>query len=150
MHPLLEDYFDRLTQLHDEIKAALDGLAPEALDWVPGEGMNSLAVLVTHTAGSERFWIAQMAGGQDVERVRSEEFEAQDLTVEKLVERLDASLAENRHTLEALTVDDLARILPHPDGREFRVGWSLLHALDHVAQHTGHIQLTRQLWDQRG
>ncbi|NIU62141.1 MAG: DUF664 domain-containing protein, partial [Gammaproteobacteria bacterium] len=41
-------------------------------------------------------------------------------------------------------------MLPHPDGREFRVSWSLLHALDHVAQHTGHVQITRQLWDQRG
>ena len=29
------------------------------------------------------------------------------------------------------------------------VGWALLHGLEHTAIHTGHIQITRQLWDQR-
>jgi len=28
------------------------------------------------------------------------------------------------------------------------VAWALLHALDHTAQHLGHMQITRQLWDQ--
>jgi hypothetical protein len=36
-------------------------------------------------------------------------------------------------------------------GRKFRdrqvtVRWSILHVIEHTAQHVGHMQLTRQLW----
>ena len=27
--------------------------------------------------------------------------------------------------------------------------WALLHAVEHVREHMGHAQLTRQLWEQR-
>lgn len=150
MQGLLADYFERLTRLHDDIKQAIDALPPEALDWVPGAGMNSLAVLVTHTAQSERYWVGQMAGGDDAGRVRSEEFETRGRTADTLVAHLDASLAHSRRTLEALTLAALDDTRPHPERGEVRVGWSLMHALEHTAMHAGHIQLTRQLWDQRG
>jgi hypothetical protein len=29
------------------------------------------------------------------------------------------------------------------------IAWSLLHALEHTALHLGHMQLTRQLWEQQ-
>jgi hypothetical protein len=29
------------------------------------------------------------------------------------------------------------------------VAWAVLHAVDHTALHLGHIQITRQLWEQR-
>jgi ankyrin repeat protein len=30
------------------------------------------------------------------------------------------------------------------------VAWCLAHALEHTALHLGHMQITRQLWEQRG
>jgi hypothetical protein len=36
------------------------------------------------------------------------------------------------------------------DGREFTVAWALMHALDHATSHLGQIQMTRQLWEQKG
>lgn len=49
-------------------------------------------------------------------------------------------------------VDYLNRLdeLHTDDGQKFSVSWSLLHVLDHTAIHLGHIQLTRQLWEQSG
>jgi hypothetical protein len=29
------------------------------------------------------------------------------------------------------------------------VGWALCHILKHTALHLGHLQITRQLWEQR-
>jgi len=27
--------------------------------------------------------------------------------------------------------------------------WALLHAVEHLSEHSGHAQLTRQLWERR-
>ena len=37
-----------------------------------------------------------------------------------------------------------------PSGREFTGAWCLAHALEHTALHLGQMQITRQLWEQRG
>jgi len=60
--PILEDYLERLQALHESIESAIEGLPQAALDWVPGPDMNSFAVLVTHVAGAERYWIGDVAG----------------------------------------------------------------------------------------
>lgn len=148
MHALFADLYARLAELHGDIKAALDGLPAEALDWVPGPDMNSLTVLVMHTTGAERYWIGQMAGGDPVDRVRAEEFQAEALSAATLIERLDETLAYSQHILKSLTLEDLEAIRVH-NGKDYRAAWSLLHALEHTAVHVGHIQMIRQLWDQR-
>jgi len=65
-----------------------------------------------------------------------------------LLTKLQIALNHSRAVLESLTLADLEqeRVSPR-DGRTFTVGWALSHALEHTALHTGHIQLTRQMWD---
>lgn len=48
MLSVLEDYLERLQALHADIECTIEGLPPEALDWVPGPDMNSLGVLAVH------------------------------------------------------------------------------------------------------
>lgn len=148
MDLLFVDYLNRLQTLHEEAKEAIAGLSPEALDWVPGLEMNSFAVLVTHLAGSERFWIGEMVGQDDSGRVRAEEFVVTGLTERELRQRLDDSFAHSQSVLSHLLLTDLDRMQQAP-GREesFRVSWSLLHNLEHVALHVGHLQLLRQMWE---
>ena len=62
MLPFLADYFEILRNLHADLEHSLNDLPPEALDWSPGPDMNSLSVLATHVAGSERYWIGDVAG----------------------------------------------------------------------------------------
>lgn len=150
MDPLLAELYDRLSRLHEQIHAALDSLPDEALDWVPGPEMNSLAVLVAHTAGSERYWIGDVAGQEPSGRVRSEEFETSATSAAALLALLDTTLTHSHSVLDRLTIADLALMRPLPDGRVVSAGWAILHALEHTGLHTGHIELTRQLWDQRG
>lgn len=151
MQPFIADYLERLAAQHAALKAALDGLGPDALDWVPGPGMNAIAVLIVHLAGAERYWIGDVALQDPSGRVRAREFEARAHSVETLTAHLDRSLAYARSGLADASLEMLAaprRSVNHPD-RPFTVGWALLHALEHTAEHVGHIQLTRQLWDAR-
>ncbi len=150
MDSLFEDYLNRLEAMHNGVKEAIAELSPIALDWVPGPEMNSFNVLVTHIAGSERFWIGDMVGLDDSSRVRAEEFEATGLTEADLVQRLDDALAHSRQVLSNLLLTDLDKIYESPvHSDSFRVSWSLMHNLEHVALHVGHLQIMRQMWEMR-
>lgn len=149
MHTFFEDYLNILQACHDDIIKALDGLPSAALDWIAGPEMNSISVLVFHLTGSERYWIGDVAAQEPSGRDREAEFKVHDVGMDALKARLDDSLAYARKTLEKLTVQDLETLRISPrNGREFTVGWSLLHALEHSNLHLGHIQITRQLWEQ--
>jgi len=150
MEQFFIDYIDRLRLLHDEIKTAVSGLSTAALDWSPGPEINSITVLVTHAMGAERFWIGDVAVGQPSGRVRADEFKVNNLEVSDLLNLLDSTLAYVEGTLPSLSLAVLDRLRNRPNlDRQFSVGWCLLHTLEHTAVHTGHIQLMRQLWDQR-
>lgn len=154
MHTFLQDYLQRLTDLHQGILDSIEGLPSEALDWTPlretnGE-MNSINVLVTHLCGAERYWIGDVALGNPSERVRTAEFEVRGMNAEILAEKIFAATAYARSAVEKLDIDDLAIEKTRlRDGRPVTAGWALLHALEHTAIHLGHIQITRQLWDEQ-
>lgn len=80
MHPFFEAYLDRLQELHAGILRAIDGLPAAALDWVPGPGMNPIAVLVVHAAGAERYWIGDVVARDPSDRDRAAEFWVQGRT----------------------------------------------------------------------
>lgn len=149
MDSFFADYLDRLTTLHGEMEQTIAGLPPEALDWSPGPEMNSMAVLVVHTAGAERYWIGDIVGQDPSGRVREREFETRGSAEAYLRDRLQAALTHSRGVLADLSLEDLVQ--PRYSSRhdkEFTAGYALLHALEHTAVHTGHIQLMRQLWEQ--
>lgn len=150
MQTFFNDYLNTLQACHTDIHNALDGLPPEVLDWVPGQNMNSISVLIFHLTGAERFWIGDVAMQETSNRERDAEFRVANVGMDTLKKRLDDSLSYARAALEKLTLQDLEapRISPR-DGREFTVGWSLLHALEHAALHLGHIEIVRQLWKQK-
>lgn len=147
MHPIYAAYLDRLEALHADIAQALAGLPPAALDWSPALEVNSIAVLVAHIAGSERFWIGEKAGAVPANRDRASEFRTQSDDVGALQQLLDDSLAQARSVLAALEPADLTRSAgAHRDGKAIDVAWALWHELEHVAMHVGHIQITRSWW----
>ncbi len=145
-----EAIYERLEIMHQQIAQAIAGLTPEALDWTPGPDVPSLAVLVTHTCGAERYWIGDVAGGDISHRDRDAEFRAADLNTAMLLAHLDEVLAHSKGVLEALTLDDLEAVRVSPrDGRQYTTAWALAHALEHTGIHLGHVQIIRQWWDRR-
>jgi hypothetical protein len=83
-------------------------------------------------------------------RDRAAEFSVNSIPLDALQARLADASAYAQNTLTRLTLSDLEqeRVLPR-DGRKFSVAWALLHGLEHTAIHLGHIQITRQLWEQQ-
>jgi uncharacterized damage-inducible protein DinB len=142
--------FDRFCELHADIEKAVDGLPSEALDWIPGAEMNSIAVLVVHLVGAERYWIGVALNGPP-ERDREAEFRTQGLSAGELKAHLVSADDFAQQALARFSLPDLEAVRQSPrNTKAFTVGWCLSHALEHTALHTGHIQLTRQLWAQKG
>ncbi len=147
MLPILTDFWDRLTILHQDLNAVLIDLPIEALDWSPHPSINSLAVLAAHCAGSERYWIGQVAGQEPAPRDRAAEFKTHNVDAAALIEQLDAVLQHSRSVLDRLTVTDLERDTGViREGRSITGMWAILHSLEHVATHLGHMQVTREFW----
>lgn len=149
MQTFFTEYLNLLEQRHHEVLVALEGLPPAALDWPPGPDMNSISVLVFHLTGAERYWIGDVAAQDPTERDRDAEFRVHDIGMDVLKKRLTDNLEYAQNTLDKFTIQDLeATRVSARDGRDFTVGWALLHALEHTTLHLGQIQITRQLWEE--
>lgn len=149
MQRFFKDYLDLLQDCHNGILQAIKGLPTDALDWVPGKDMNSIAVLLAHITGSERFWIGDIAAQESSNRDRDAEFRVRGVEAGVFRKRLADNLEYARNALDKMSLQDLEAARVSGDGRERTVGWALLHALEHATSHLGQIQLTRQLWEQQ-
>jgi hypothetical protein len=148
MHQLFADLSNRLQDMHNDMKQCIAGVPIEGLDWIPGEDMNSLSVLVMHTAGAERYIVEDMAGGKPIGRDMDLEFGKTDLDEAALVAHLDEAMEATRKMIAQFSLDDLPIERTGSQSKKaYTVAFSLLHALDHAANHLGHMQITRQLWD---
>ena len=146
----LANYLERLEDLRGQVSALVAGLPAEALNWRPIEGSgdhatNSLAVLATHTAGAEHFWIAEVVGGRPATRDREAEFATQAASSAEIVRLLENTSRETREVFLALKGTDLGDTRQN-EGRTVPVRWCLLHVIDHTSLHLGHMQVTFQLW----
>lgn len=143
-----EAYIDRLDYLRNEIKKAIGDMSVEALNWTPlPEDTSSPCVLATHIAGSESFWIHQVVGGKNVDRDRDSEFKARGNSVAELEAMLDRASQTTRNVLQGLSSDalDQAREV-RPGEAPVSLRWAILHLVEHMGQHLGHIALTKQLY----
>jgi DinB family protein len=133
--------------VHQKFREQVRGLDHGTLNWSPLPKANSIAVLVTHTLGSEREMIRALRM-IPTERDRESEFkvesEAEDLL--GLIDQADRDLDEH---LAALKAADLTEMRPRGD-RPPRPGieW-LLSNYGHAREHLAQIELTKQLYDSR-
>ncbi len=141
---------DRFHELHVAILNGLDALPSEALDWKPGDEMNSVTVIIVHLTGAERFLIGDVVMQDPSNRNRDAEFLVKGVRKQDLVRRLNDTEAYLRSSFEGLRLPDLEAMRLHPrNGTQVSVSWALLHALEHTGTHLGHIELTVQMWQQR-
>ena len=143
----LENYLQRIEDLRSQVRDLIADLPAEALNWRPieGDATNSPAVLATHIAGAEHFWIGEVVGGRPPTRDRDAEFTTQATDASELVRLLEDTGIETREVLSALRVADLDGTR-EARGRTIPVRWCILHVIDHTALHLGHVQITYQLW----
>jgi hypothetical protein len=134
-------------QLHRRLRDEVEGLDLEALNWVPTEGANSIATIVTHLVGSESETLRCVAG-LPTDRNRGAEFEGKEVTGTGLVALLDAADELIEEAGQRIDETRLRAVvaLPTLPAEEVRSGLTwLIGNYGHACEHVGHIQLTKQL-----
>jgi hypothetical protein len=107
-------------------------------------------VFVTHLTGAERYWIGDVVAGQSSDRNRDAEFAAKGCGQDDLIRKMEISREYAGEVIRKIKYEDLSnRCISPRDGSEITIGYALNYTLEHTAIHLGHIQIIRQLWEQR-
>jgi len=129
------------------IRQGLTGATREMLNWRPaGPDSNSAAVLAVHALSSTRHWLSVAIGTPRPDRDRDSEFRTEVGGVDELLGFVDGAEADIREILEEEGgFEPGAR----REEEDVTAAWALIHAVEHLQEHVAHLELTRQLWDQR-
>ncbi len=122
MISFIDDILDLLLESHAEIEKEVKELPGEALDWIPGSGMNSISVLVVHLVGAERYWIG-VAGDQPPARDREAEFKTTGMSANDLLSILSAGNDFARMHLSRMQLSDLQVIPAIPSQFQIVFPW---------------------------
>jgi hypothetical protein len=135
-------------QVHDQIRAEIEGLDADCLNWTPGPGTNSIATTITHLIGSEGETLRSVAGIVD-HRDRDAEFVQPRQTLAEVADALDRAEQLIVEVGPRIDSDRLRARLCLPtlpdDERRSGLTW-LVGNYGHAREHVGHIQLTKQLY----
>jgi len=153
--PAFEAAAEIAEELIEGLRHAIEGASTPALNTRPGgDDTNTIAVLATHVMYSTRSWLAVATGAQLPERDRPAEFLATAEGPDHLLAFVDDLAGQCRALLATdapfepaarrVTHAQLGSMPEHVSG-----AWALLHAIEHLAEHVAHAQLTRQVLDLR-
>lgn len=135
-----------LDETIDRMLAAAAELSDDELHWKPeSPNTNSVAVLLTHTMGSIEETIVQVLSGSPVGRDRDAEFVESTITAAALADQWSAQKVRLDPVFEAIDVEQLRAIHPHPRRGEATGRNVIVGALAHAREHLGHVELIRDL-----
>ncbi len=153
--------FDRCL---DQLDETIEGLPTEALDWKPFETSpwqgpaGSLGWLIAHSLSSTVYLLRRaewQMGRIPWEQVEGDEGPEEFGPANREPGYLAARSQRVRQTvhafLDSMAPADWEHAKAHPrTGTPLSVRMDVMHALEHLSQHIGHAQLTRQLWALQG
>ena len=136
-----------------QMLAVADRLGDDRVNDRPlGPDTNAVAALVVHCCAVTEFWIGHVALGRPTSRDRESEFSTA-ATVLELHAMVDATLTRAGEDLAAI---DEGRVQPDRTGRQFLEvgdesdGAIVLHVLEELYQHLGHMELAADALAIRG
>jgi uncharacterized damage-inducible protein DinB len=137
-----------------ELRASVDGLPAEALNWRPTPETNSVAVLIAHTMGATRLWLRMAMGLPLPERDRDSEFRATFGDPSELLRFVDEMARDCTAALDSTDSVDWSA-MRETAGRggdappQVAAAYALIHVTEHLRGHVDQISLVRQLWSGR-
>jgi len=144
---------DTVRRTFADMRTCIGGFPKEALNWKPaGEDSNSVAVLTVHSLHSTRSWLSTATGERLPERDRASEFRVEADDNVGLFGVFDEMVSDCLVLLEPSQSVDWSAMRrthtrPNPeDDMKVPAAWALLHAIEHLREHLGQMQLTRQMW----
>jgi acetyl-CoA synthetase (ADP-forming) len=145
MIPEVQGAVFELRVLWDEAEALVRRLPPQALIHKQGAGFNSISALVTHLAGSQRWWMGEVVANRAMHRDRDAEFRAEESDSTVLVSRLQDAAALVTEILGTLTSEMLDQTRLYRE-QPMTVRRVLTRLLAHTARHVGQMQIVEKLW----
>lgn len=157
----LATYRRLVADKYTEIDQLLADLPAEALLWKPFETSpwqgpcSPLGLIIAHAISSTVYLVRQAeytAGKREWSTVDgdegSDEFGPANHDPAYLRARSQRTHTLVDQMLAGFTPEELNRSRPHPkrSDRILTVRFAIQHAIEHLSQHIGHAQLTRQLW----
>lgn len=142
-----EQYLYFVDRALDGMIAIVTDLGDELANRKPDlPGANSPYALLNHCLGVVAYWGGELVAGRDVPRDRAAEFAAAG-PVQPLIERaLQVKMQFHRDVMASAPREPL-RHQPAADfqgpQRELDQGGALLHVYEELAQHHGHLEITR-------
>ena len=137
---LLLAYLDRQRRL---VLWKLDGLDDEAARGVSTPSGLTVHVIVAHLTGVERGWFREHFAGEPGERVRDQEFRAPERSLVDLLAAYRAEIGACDAVIAAHDLDDVSA------RRDHSLRWIVLHLIEEVSRHLGHLDLLTELADGR-
>jgi hypothetical protein len=139
-----------LKSLHSDMQYLIKGVPGAGLNWQPGTNTNSLWALTLHTLGTTLHLLSTAA---DIEPRWQSWQRATELTASgddpglllAAIRNMDDFLDKVFSVLEDETPATERDWL----GKPKPISYLVAHAVEHAGRHVGHMELTRQLWDQR-
>lgn len=156
----IDNYRRMFRDLYGQLDEVLDGMDTGTLLFKPFEtspwkGPSGSVGWITAHAVSSTVFLMRMAqftagaiGWEGVSGDQgADEFTAANHDPANLRARATETLATVNVILDSLTATDLEAERQHPrrPERQLTTRWCVVHAIDHLSQHIGHAQLTRQL-----
>jgi hypothetical protein len=153
--PLLSGILNMMDFAHRNMIQIIADLPDEALVWQPAPDMGTLSGIICHAMYCEVYAL-RLAAGEDVsydlKYDESEEEHSTWRTAEgrdALMARIAGGDAIMKRILPTMTVAAMEERVPAWGGNALRSGGDLIaKAATHTTMHWGHMQMTRQLWEQ--
>lgn len=140
-----EQFCFALRRNMEGILRTLDAVPQEALSWrPPTKDANTMGALAVHTAASGEWWILACVRGDKIDRDRDAEFLAT-TTAAKVRQRFETWYANVEAFIRDQPPEWFGAISHHPNGDRTNRR-CLMHSVEHIAQHFGHMELTADLW----
>lgn len=153
-HRFLDEKFDEIDELLADLPAA--ALVWRPFDESPWKGPSSpLGLILAHSMSSTIYllrralWVLERIDWKAVDGDEGrEEFGPANLDPAYLRARSGRARALAHELLASVAPDDLDCSRPHARRPElvFNVRYEIVHAIEHMSQHAGHAQITRQLY----
>jgi uncharacterized damage-inducible protein DinB len=143
-----------LDYVRDTARMKCEGVSPEDARKapLPGSPLMTLCGLINHLRWVEYYWFEVMFLGEEDEGPWTEEDPdremriAVDVPLADLLTEYDQQSARYRELVAAHDLETPAK-RPNGDGRHANLRWVVLHLIEEIARHNGHLDIVRELTD---
>jgi len=140
-------------------RAKCDGLSAEDARRapLPGSPLMTACGLISHLRWVEHYWLDVVLLGRPLEGPLADATDddpdpemrtAVDVPLPRLLDEYEEQSVRLRRVVAEHDLDTPAK-QPHSDGRHPDLRWILLHLLEEISRHNGHLDILRELLDGR-